>query len=259
MMKYRHSQSAQYIAPMSATLTQHWANFGSMSRVCWDSRALLGSLFEEHWIREHHHIEGDKIIKIPANTKHLYNICTTSAQRLRHCTNVIQMFCVDWDTPPGTIHWPSAVGRRRWPDNNPTEGQWSIRFAWIRLWAWKKMKWNESGFRPLLCTYRLNWARRTCWGWWDDSALKTQDSRFRPWRSEAEYATSRSRRLSTILSSTSGWGKNMCVSFEPPRPGNEPRTLAWKAAVLTTTLGAPTCEHERPMREKLAAYLLVGR
>ena len=31
-----------------------------------------------------------------------------------------------------------------------------------------KMKWNESGFRPPLCTYRLNWARRTYWGWWDD-------------------------------------------------------------------------------------------
>ena len=30
------------------------------------------------------------------------------------------------------------------------------------------MKWNESGFRPPLCTYRLNWARRTSWGWWDD-------------------------------------------------------------------------------------------
>ena len=25
----------------------------------------------------------------------------------------------------------------------------------------------------------------------------------------------------------------------PPRPGNEPRTLAWKAAVITTTLGPP--------------------
>ena len=30
------------------------------------------------------------------------------------------------------------------------------------------MKWNESGFRPPLCTYRLNWARRTSWGWWDE-------------------------------------------------------------------------------------------
>ena len=63
-------------------------------------------------------------------------------------------------------------------------------------------KWNESGFRPPLCTYRLNWARRTSWGWWDDwddTVLQTQDSKFKPWRSEAEHATSRSRRLPTIL------------------------------------------------------------
>ena len=58
-----------------------------------------------------------------------------------------------------------------------------------------KMKWNESGFTPPLCTYRLNWARRTSWGWWDDwddTVLQTQDSKFEPWRSEAEHATSRS-------------------------------------------------------------------
>ena len=105
-----------------------------------------------------------------------------------------------------------------------------------------KMKWNESGFRPPLCTYRLNWARRTSWGWWDDwddTVLQTQDSKFEPWRSEAEYATSRSRRLPTILTFTRGWGRNNFVSFKPPRPGTEPRTLAWKAAVLTTTLGPP--------------------
>ena len=29
------------------------------------------------------------------------------------------------------------------------------------------------------------------------------------------------------------------VSFKPPRPGTEPRALAWKAAVLTTNLGPP--------------------
>ena len=105
-----------------------------------------------------------------------------------------------------------------------------------------KMKWNESGFRPPLCTYELNWARRTSWGWWDDwddTALQIQDSKFEPWRSEAEHATSRSRRLPTILTFTRGWGINIFVSFEPPRPGTEPRTLAWKAAVLTTTLGPP--------------------
>ena len=103
-------------------------------------------------------------------------------------------------------------------------------------------KWKESGFRPPLCTYRLNWARRTSWGWWDDwddTVLQTQDSKFEPWRSEAEHATSRSRRLPTILTFTRGWGRNIFVSFKPPRPGTEPRTLAWKAAVLTTTLGPP--------------------
>ena len=119
----------------------------------------------------------------------------------------------------------------------------------VNLLFWKKacgykneMKWNESGFRPPLCTYRLNWARRTSWGWWDDwddTVLQTQDSKFEPWRSEAEHATSRSRRLPTILTFTRGWGRNNFVSFKPPRPGTEPRTLAWKAAVLTTTLGPP--------------------
>ena len=105
-----------------------------------------------------------------------------------------------------------------------------------------RRKWNESGFRPPLCTYRLNWARRTSWGWWDDwddTVLQTQDSKFELWRSEAEHATSRSRRLPTILTFTRGWGRNIFVSFKPPRPGTEPRTLAWKAAVLTTTLGPP--------------------
>ena len=101
---------------------------------------------------------------------------------------------------------------------------------------------------PLLCTYRLNWARRTSWGWWDewdDTALQTQDSKFKPWRSEAEHATSRSLRLSTILSFRSGWGRNIFVSFKPPRPGTEtPNSsvkLAWNAAVLTTTPGPPPC------------------
>ena len=105
-----------------------------------------------------------------------------------------------------------------------------------------QMKWNESGFRPPLCTYRLNWARRTSWWWWDDwddTVLQTQDSKFEPWRSEAEHATSRSRRLPKILTFTRGWGRNNFVSLKPPRPGTEPRTLAWKAAVLTTTLGPP--------------------
>ena len=118
------------------------------------------------------------------------------------------------------------------------------------------MKWNESGFRPLLCTYRLNWARRTSWGWWDDwddTVLQTQDSKFEPWRSEAEHATSRSRRLPTILAFTRGWGRNIFVSFKPPRPGTEPRTLAWKAAVLTTTIGPPPWSYVRDINIKYSS------
>ena len=84
-------------------------------------------------------------------------------------------------------------------------------------------KWNESGFRPPLCIYRLNWARRTSWGWWDDwddTVLQTQDSKFEPWRSEAEHATSRSRRLPTILTFTRGWGRNIFCFFQTAGTGN---------------------------------------
>ena len=146
-------------------------------------------------------------------------------------------------------------------------GQWTL----VLLSAWRastSCNWNESGFRPPLCTYRLNWARRTSWGWWDDwddTVLQTQDSKFEPWRSEAEHATSRSRRLPTILTFTRGWGRNIYVSFKPPRPGTEPRTLAWKAAVLTTTLGPPpstsckwpSCNDEK-IRDKSSKSLLCN-
>ena len=86
-------------------------------------------------------------------------------------------------------------------------------------------KWNEMnrGFRPPLCTYRLNWAKRTSWGWWDDwddTVLQTQDSKFEPWRSEAEHATSRSRRLPTILTFTRGWGRNNFCLFKIAETGN---------------------------------------
>ena len=83
--------------------------------------------------------------------------------------------------------------------------------------------WNESGFGPPLCTYRLNWARRNSWGWWDDwddTVLQTQDSKFEPWRSEAEHATSRSRRLPAILTFTRGWGRNIYCFFQTAETGN---------------------------------------
>ena len=98
-------------------------------------------------------------------------------------------------------------------------------FITISSWCplQNEMKWNESGFRQPLCTYRLNWARRTSWGWWDDwddTVLQTQDSKFEPWRSEAEHATSRSRRLPTILTFTRGWGRNIFCFFQTAETGN---------------------------------------
>ena len=50
--------------------------------------------------------------------------------------------------------------------------------------TFKKLKWNEWGFKPPLCTCRLNWARRTSWEWWDeweDTAFQTHNSKFEPW------------------------------------------------------------------------------
>ena len=93
----------------------------------------------------------------------------------------------------------------------------------INWYLQRSRKWNESGFRRPLCTYRLNWARRTSWGrWddWDDTVLQTQDSKFEPWRSEAEHATSRSRRLPTILTFTRGWGRSIFCFFQTAGTGN---------------------------------------
>ena len=100
----------------------------------------------------------------------------------------------------------------------------NLNFMYVRnFMVFRALKWNESGFRPPLCTYRINWARRTSWGWWDDwddTVLQTQDSKFEPWRSEAEHATSRSRRLPTILTFTRGWGRNIFCFFQTAETGN---------------------------------------
>ena len=103
------------------------------------------------------------------------------------------------------------------------EGQGNIKASTEGICILKTAK-SES-----LCTYRLNWARRTSWGWWDewdDTVLQTQDSKFEPWRSEAEHATSRSRRLPTILSFTRGWGRN--ILFLSNRRDREPNPELWR-------------------------------
>ena len=65
------------------------------------------------------------------------------------------------------------------------------------------------------------------------------DTWFEPWRSEAEHATSRSQRLPTIPNSHVDGEETFIVSFKLPKPGTEPWTLAWMAAVLTTTPEPP--------------------
>ena len=49
---------------------------------------------------------------------------------------------------------------------------------------------------------------------------QTQDSKFEPWRSEAEHTTSRSRGLPTILTFTRGWEKNIFCFFQTAETGN---------------------------------------
>ena len=96
-------------------------------------------------------------------------------------------------------------------------------------------KWNESGFRPPLCRYSPE----------DGKMIEmTLSSRHR-----IRNLSPGGLRPSTLP--LGHWGspqywlshvdgeETFFVSFKPPRPGTEPRTLAWKAAVLTTTLGPP--------------------
>ena len=65
------------VGPPSATLARHQISIGSTPRVCWD-------LFDH--VRSHQ--DGS-----PANTKHLYNICKTLAQRPRRWHGIVQMLC----------------------------------------------------------------------------------------------------------------------------------------------------------------------
>ena len=70
----------------------------------------------------------------------------------------------------------------------------------------------------------------------DDTVLQSQDAKFEPWRSEAEHAISRSRRLPTIPTFTRGWGRNIFCSFQTAE-NRTPNSGVKGSAVLTTTLG----------------------
>ena len=119
-------------------------------------------------------------------------------------------------------------------------------------------KWNESGFRPPLCTYRLNWARRISWGWWDDwddTVLQTQDSKFEPWRSEAEHATSRSRRFPTILTFTRGWGRNIFCFFQTAETGNRTPNSGVKGSGANHYPRAPARSMHACLTQTILCYL----
>ena len=123
-------------------------------------------------------------------------------------------------------------------------------------------KWNESGFMPPLCIYRLNWARRTSWGWWDDwddTVLQTQDSKFEPWRSEAEHATSRSRRLPTILTFTCGWGRNIFCFFQTAETGNRTPNSGVKGSGANHYPRAPAHQVKKKHPRRVYMSLLYCR
>ena len=101
---------------------------------------------------------------------------------------------------------------------------------------------NEWGFRPPLYTYRLNWARRTSWGWWeewDDTALQTQDSKFEPWRSEVEHVTEAPHNIESPE-----WAEKKHL-FETWRPGcgSNPRSPSYQAGSFNHCTRTPASKN----------------
>ena len=92
-------------------------------------------------------------------------------------------------------------------------------------WAMIRMRNEMNRVLGHLCAdlhiadlYRLNWES---WYELDDTALQTQDSKFEPRRSEAELATSRSRRLTTIFN-LHHWAERIFFFNLKARVGFEP-------------------------------------
>ena len=183
-----------------------------------------------------------------ANPSRLHNVGLMLAHRLRRLTNNVSVsrLLICWHYTCNGIHHDltdlnyllySCILTR------VVEGNWSI----VRIRLYKK-KMNE-------CRYKLNWARRTFWGWWDewdDTALQTQDLKFEPWRSEVEHAASRSQRFPTILNHYEWAGKRHFVSLKlEGQSGVRNRDLRLsKQAALTTAPGPrpvfirQTCKQE---------------
>ena len=119
-------------------------------------------------------------------------------------------------------------------------------FSWITIsansWGRSVPMAQQSATAGPLCTCRLNLARRTSWGrWdeWDDTAFQTQDSKFALLRSEAEHPTSRTRRLPTILNIYECAA--MFCFFETWRPewSSNPRTPTFQTGRFNYCTRAP--------------------
>ena len=114
----------------------------------------------------------------------------------------------------------------------------------------KTRKWNESGFRPPFCTYRLNWAR---------TGEPPEDGEMIEMTLSSRYKIQNSSTLPLghggspqyWLSHVDG-EETFFVSLKPPEPGTVPRTLAWKAAVLTNTLRPPPTKTRKEMGRELS-------
>ena len=92
----------------------------------------------------------------------------------------------------------------------------------MRAWNWNVTDSKKNNFDLITPRYFPIWqskemshdfVRSQWWDEWDDTALQTHDSKFKPWRSEVEHATSQSRRFPTILHFYKRAGKKHFVSF----------------------------------------------
>ena len=105
-----------------------------------------------------------------------------------------------------------------------TCGRYAVKMKWIGLYATFVHIQAKLGQENL--PKMLRWMRWHC----------PPDTGF---EIRALALWGRARYLSVTEAPHTWMRKKLFVSFKPPRPAIEPRTLAWKAAVLTTTLGPP--------------------
>ena len=154
-----------------------------------NSPCTISSKSVENWLRNRRKTceklksDGGYIIKSKSNQEHWESLFK---------------FSVTW----------SCVSLPRSTTSSDCKFVWFAKFKSKHIFQCFKneMKWNELGFRPPLCTYRLNWARRTHlrkvrWVRWHcppDTGFEIRT--LGVW---GRVPTSRSRRLPTILSFSS--------------------------------------------------------